>query len=58
MHAVKPPKRFKFAGQRPPYDHSHRTSIDKGVPYTFASAQQLLEDFFAEVGRVIKEAQS
>ena len=56
-HAVKPPKKFKFAGQRLPYDYRHRTSSDKGVPYAFESAQRLLEDFFAEVDRVIKEAQ-
>lgn len=56
-HAVKPPRKFKFAGQRLPYDHRHRTSSDKGVPYAFESAQRLLEDFFAEVDRVIKEAQ-
>ena len=55
-HAVKPPKKFKFAGQRLPYDHRHRTSSDKGVPYAFESAHRLLEDFFAEVDRVIKEA--
>jgi hypothetical protein len=52
---VKPPKRFKFAGQRLPYDHRHRNSGDKGVPYVFESAHRLLEDFFAEVDRVIKE---
>lgn len=56
-HAVKPPKKFKFAGQRLPYDHRHRTSSDKGVPYAFESAHRLLEDFFSEVDRVIKEAQ-
>lgn len=56
-HAVKPPKKFKFAGQRLPYDHRHRTSSDKGVPYAFESASRLLEDFFAEADRVIKEAQ-
>ena len=56
-HAVKPPKKFKFAGQRLPYDHRHRTSSDKGVPYTFETAYRLLEDFFAEADRVIKEAQ-
>jgi hypothetical protein len=54
---VKPPKKFKFAGQRLPYDHHHRTSRDKGVPYAFESAHRLLEDFFAELDRVIKEAQ-
>jgi len=56
-HAVKPPKKFKFAGQRLGYDHRHRTASDKGVPYAFESASRLLEDFFAEVDRVIKEAQ-
>ncbi len=39
------------------YDHKHRSSRDKGVPYLFESAQRLLEDFFAEVDRVIQEAQ-
>ena len=56
-HAVKPPKKFKFAGQRLPYDHRHRTASDKGVPYVFESAYRLLEDFFAEVDRVIRQAQ-
>ena len=55
-HAVKPPKKFKYAGRRLPYDHRHRTSSDTGVPYVFESPQRLLEDFFAEVDRVIKEA--
>jgi hypothetical protein len=53
---VKPPQQLKFAGQRLPYDHRHRTSSDEGVPYVFESAHRLLEDFFAEVDRVIKEA--
>lgn len=56
-HAVKPPTKFKFSGQCMPYDHRHRTSRDKGVPYAFESGSRLLEDFFAEVDRVIKEAQ-
>ena len=55
-HAVKPPGKFKFAGQRLPYDHKHRNMSDKGVPYTFGSAQALLEDFFAEVDKVIATA--
>lgn len=55
-HAVKPPRKFKYSGTRLPYDHKHRTSSDQGVPYAFESAQRLLEDFFAEVDRVIKEA--
>lgn len=52
-HAVRPPGKFKFAGQRLPYDHKHRSASDKGVPYIFGSAQGLLEDFFAEVDKVI-----
>ena len=55
-HAVKLPKKFKFAGCRFPYDHRHRTSSNKGVPYLFESPQRLLEDFFAEVDRFIREA--
>ncbi len=55
-HAVKLPKKFKFAGHRLPYDRRHRTSSDTGVPYLFESPQGLLEDFFAEVDRVIREA--
>lgn len=54
-HAVKPPKKFKFSGHRLPYDHKHRHVSDQGVPYHFASASQLLEDFFAEVDRVLAE---
>lgn len=55
-HAIKPPKKFKFAGQRLPYDHKHRHVADKGVPYEFKDANQLLADFFKEVDRVLKEA--
>jgi hypothetical protein len=55
-HAVKPPKKFKYAGLRLPYDHKHRHVSDKGVPYEFQDAQQLLVDFFNEVDRVLKEA--
>ena len=54
-HAVKPPKKFKFAGMRLPYDHKHRHVSDKGVPYSFADAHQLLIDFFQEVDQVLQE---
>lgn len=54
-HAVKPPKKFKYAGRRLTYDHKHRHESDKGVPYQFQDAQQLLIDFFNEVDRVLKE---
>ena len=54
-HAVKPPKKYKYAGQRFTYDHQHRHALDKGVPYEFKDAAQLLADFFAEVDSVLKE---
>lgn len=57
-HAVKPPKRIKFSGRRLAYDHKHRHARDKGVPYEFTSADQLLRDFFGEVDRVLKEAKA
>jgi hypothetical protein len=53
--AIKPPKKFKYAGQRLAYDHKHRHISDKGVPYEFKDAYQLLADFFEEVDRVLKE---
>lgn len=55
-HAVKPPKKFKYAGTKLPYDHKHRHVSDKGVSYEFKDAHQLLSDFFVEVDRVLKEA--
>ena len=56
-HAVKPSGRFKFAGQVLPYDHKHRNISDKGVPYEFIDAYQLLSDFFTDVDRVLKETE-
>jgi hypothetical protein len=54
-HAVKPSKKG-FGGRRLEYDHVHRTAKDKGTPYEFSSAGQLLTDFFNEVDKVLKEA--
>lgn len=54
-HAIKPPKKFKFVGVRLPYDHRHRHVSDKGVPYEFRDAYQLLSDFFTEVDKVLEE---
>jgi hypothetical protein len=36
-------------------DHWHRTESDKGRPYVFVSAEQLLDDFFREARRVLHE---
>lgn len=54
-HAVKPPKKFKYAGRILAYDHKHRHVSDKGVPYEFKDTQQLINDFFADVDRVLLE---
>jgi hypothetical protein len=45
----------KHSGQRLPFDHKHRHAADKGVPYEFKDAHQLLSDFFAEVDLVLDE---
>jgi hypothetical protein len=39
----------------PAVDHWHRTERDKGRPYVFKDAETLLDDFFAEVERVLTE---
>ena len=54
-HAVRPPNKFKFVGRRLPYDHRHRHARDKGVPYIFQDAHQLLVDFFQEADQVLQE---
>jgi len=52
-HAIKPPKKFKYAGRILSYDHKHRHASDKGIPYEFTDAQQLINDFFADVDKVL-----
>lgn len=56
-HAVKHSGKYKYAGQVLPYDHKHRHIADKGVPYEFKDAYQLLSNFFADVDRVLKETE-
>lgn len=57
-HGIKPPKKFKYAGRVLPYDHKHRHATDKGVPYEYTTAHQLLTDFFDEVDRALKKTSS
>lgn len=54
-HAIKPPKKFKYAGRILAYDHKHRHASDRGLPYEFKDTQQLLTDFFSDVDRVLQE---
>jgi len=56
-HLVRSPNKYKYAGRILTYDHKHLSAIDKGIPYEFINAYQLLEDFFADVDSVLNEAQ-
>jgi hypothetical protein len=46
-HAIKISSGFK--GRKYAYDHMHKTIADPRTEYTFASAEQLITDFWAEV---------
>jgi hypothetical protein len=56
-HAAKPSGGFKYAGQVLPYDHKHHHVSDKGTPYAFKDAYQLLQDFFMDADRILKEVE-
>lgn len=55
-HAAIPAGKFKYAGQVWAHDHKHRHARDKGELYRFQDAAQLLDDFFKDVDRTLKEA--
>ncbi len=55
-HAIRSKKRGRFKGRIVTYDHVHKSSIDPGTAYIFSSAQQLIEDFFGELNRILEEA--
>lgn len=57
-HMVKPPNKFKYAGRIRTFDHRHRHVSDQGVPYEFKDAQQLMNDFFADVDRILREVRT
>ena len=54
-HPIKSKKRGRYIARKIVYDHKHTHSSDEGTPYTFESAEQLLEDFFAEVDKILME---
>ena len=37
------------------YDHVHKSRDDEGRPYEFVSAGKLIEDFWVEVERIMRE---
>ena len=47
-HAIQPERRG-YQGRRVEYDHQHAHPKDKGEPYDFESAEQLLTDFWRAV---------
>lgn len=52
-HAIKSRRKNKYEGRKT-YDHHHRHSGDKGVPYEFVDGHQLLKDFWLEVDITIR----
>ncbi|WP_337021822.1 DUF6516 family protein [Pantoea anthophila] len=56
-HGIKLPKKGCYSG-RMVYDHMHRTPHDKGYPYEFVSAAQLIEDFFVKSDEVIAQREN
>ncbi len=53
-HAV-PPRGGRFAQGPEAFDHWHRTERDKGQPYPFSTAAQLLADFWREVKQSMQD---
>jgi hypothetical protein len=48
-------KGARFKRRPKAMDHWHRTETDEGRPYEFKDAGTLIDDFFDEVERVLKE---
>jgi len=44
-----------YRRKRRDHDHWHRTERDRGRPYEFTTAAQLLDDFWREVKRIFDE---
>jgi hypothetical protein len=53
-HSV-PARGARFGPAPPASDHWHRTEHDPGRPYGFKDAETLIDDFFDEVERVLRE---
>ena len=51
-HAVERPG-GRFVEQPRVYDHVHRGKDDEGTPYEFVDAGKMIEDFWAEVDRIL-----
>ena len=54
-HAIKAKKPGHYSGTIISYDHMHCSIKDKGTPYEFKNAQQLLIDFLNEVNSILSK---
>lgn len=54
-HAVPAAKQGMYRGRIGEWDHFHQTMSDKGTPYEFVDAAQLIEDFFRSIEKIIAE---
>jgi hypothetical protein len=50
-----PPRGSRFRKPETEHDHWHRAGDDEGRSYQFTTVSRLIEDFFAEVRRVLAE---
>ena len=44
-----------YKGRIVEYDHTHDSPLDKGTAYEFNNAEQLLNDFFKRVNKIMDE---
>lgn len=54
-HSIKEKKGKYAAIKYLSYDHKHRYIGDKGAPYHFINARQLLVDFWTDVDKILKK---
>ena len=54
-NAHAPPRDRRYKAKPVANDHWHRTEQDRGRPYSFRSAIQLVQDFLDEVERILGE---
>lgn len=50
--------RFSHVGKQYSYDHRHSSAKDSGITYEFDTVYQLVNNFYTEVDRVLKEVSS
>lgn len=56
-HPIREKKGKHAAHRHSAYDHKHKNAKDKGQPYHFINAQQLMIDFWKDVDKTLKKYQ-